>query len=103
VIQERQHGGGGLRAPGDYLGHDVNEQEAHRAEGDGAVHGLGNDPAARGHDDAVGREQAHAHRRGEPDKREDSRIKEQEMHECHIDGVPGPVYSGDYQHAQENS
>ena len=50
---------------------DVNEQEAHRAERDGAVHRLGDDPAARGHDDAVGREQADAYRRGEPNKGED--------------------------------
>ena len=88
--------------PRDYLGHDVNEQEAHRAERDGPVHGLGDDPAARGHDDAVGREQPHAHRRGEPDKREDSRIKSDEMHERHIDGVPGHGYPGDYQHTHEN-
>jgi hypothetical protein len=103
LVQERQHGVGGLRAPGDYLGHDVDEQEAHRAERDGPVHRLGDDPAARGHDDAVGREQADAHRRSEPDKCEDSRIKEQEMHQCHVNGVPGRGYSGDDQHTHENN
>jgi hypothetical protein len=64
---------------------------------------LGDDPATRGHDDAVGREQADAHRRSEPDKCEDSRIKEQEMHQCHVNGVPGRGYSGDDQHTHENN
>ena len=93
----------GLRALGDDLGHDVDDQEAHRAERHRAVHRLGDDPAAGGHDDAVGREQANADRRGEPDKGEDSTIKEQEMHERHVNGVPGRGYSGDDQHAHENS
>jgi hypothetical protein len=102
VVQEGHHGVGGLRAPGDYFHDDVNEQEAHRAERDGAVHRLGDDPAARGHRDAVGREQADADRRGEPNKREDPTIKEQEVHECHINGVPGRGYPGGYQHSHEN-
>ena len=103
LVQERHHGVGGPGAPGDYLGRDVDEQEAHRAERDGPVHRLGDDPAARGHDDPVRREQADAYRRGEPDKGEDSRIKEQEMHQRHVNGVTGHGYSGDDQHAHENN
>ena len=80
----------------------MNQQEAHRAKRDGAVHRLGDDPDARGHRDAVGREQADAHRRSEANKREDPAIKEQEVHECHINGVPGRGNPGGYQHSHEN-
>lgn len=71
LAQARHHRVHRPCAPGHYFGHDVNRQEAHGAERDGAVYRLGDDPAARGHDNAVGGEQADADRRGEPDKRED--------------------------------
>jgi hypothetical protein len=95
VPQEGDHGVRGGRAPGHYLGQDVNHQEGHGAERDRAVHCLGDDPAARGHDDAVGREQADAHRRGEPDKCEDPTVKQQKVRDCHVDAMAGRGYSGD--------
>jgi hypothetical protein len=75
VARERHHGVTGLRPPGNYFGDDVNHQETHGAERDATVHRLRDDPAARRHDDTVGRDQASAYCRGETDQRENSRIK----------------------------
>jgi hypothetical protein len=70
------------------LGHDVDDQEGHRAERDSAVHGLGHHPVSRGHDDPVRGHQADGHRRGQPDEREDPGVIQHEMLRSSIDVLP---------------
>jgi hypothetical protein len=70
VIEERDHRVSWAGPPGEHLHGDVDRQEACGGEGGGAVRGLGGDPAARGHDRAVGGGHADPDRGGQRDKRE---------------------------------
>jgi hypothetical protein len=97
MIQERHHDVVGERAAYHHLDRDMDNQEPHGTERDGAVHRLRDDPAPWEHDDAIGCKKAHTHRRGEPDKRENARVKEQETQHSHFDGIAGPGYSRDRQ------
>jgi hypothetical protein len=64
---------------GQDLGHDVDDEEYQRAEGDRAVHGLSHHPVCWRHDDPVSGQEADHYRTGEADEREYPRVKEHEM------------------------
>jgi hypothetical protein len=84
---------------GEYLGHDVDDEECQRSEGDRPVHGLSHHPVSRLHDRPVGGHQAGQHRAGEADERENSRVKQHEMLGSSINVTAG---LGHDQHKYDN-
>jgi hypothetical protein len=79
------------------LGHDVDDQEGQRAEGEGPVHGLGHHPVPGRHHDPVGGDQAEQHGTGEADERQHPGVVEHEMLRRRVD-VPADLGQGQYGH-----
>ena len=61
------------------LEHDVGDEERESAERDGTVHGLGDDPVARGHHDTVRGHDPDADRRCQRDQCEHARVEQHEV------------------------
>ena len=61
------------------LEHDVRDEERESAERDGTVHGLGDDPVARGHHDTVRGHDPDADRRCQRDQCEHARVEQHEV------------------------
>ncbi|MDQ2812989.1 MAG: hypothetical protein M3Z75_14215 [Actinomycetota bacterium] len=64
---------------GEDLGHDVDDQECQRTEGDRTVYSLRHHPVSWPHNHPVSGYEADQHRAGEADECENSRIKQHEM------------------------